>query len=120
MADQPIKSYAKMTQRLLPERLTSIRFPCNLVATCRTGGGKTGISWPAKVRDISTKGTGLVVGRCFAPGTFLTVKLQGTGGIPSTQQAKVIYAHSEGDGHWFLGCIFLPRLNSTELESLLK
>jgi hypothetical protein len=50
-----------------------MRFPCNLRVICRTGGGRTGVDWPALVRNISTKGVGLLLAREFSSGTNLTL-----------------------------------------------
>lgn len=107
------------TRRLLSERRTSLRFPCNLNAICKTGGGKTGVEWPARVRNVSCKGAGLMLARPFSPGTLLTVCFLRPGGPAYTAQMQVVHGHPEIDGCYH-GCAFIRRLTLAEVDALVK
>lgn len=107
----------KTTRRLLIERRTSLRFPCNLRAQCRTGGGETGMAWPAEVRNISAKGAGLVLGRGFSPGTRFTVYFFRGANQTYVAQMQVIHCQAEAE-NWYHGCAFLRRLNQDVVDIL--
>jgi hypothetical protein len=106
----------KTTRRLLIERRTSLRFPCNLQALCRAGG-ETGMAWPAQVRNISAKGAGLVMGREFSPGTRFTVHFLRGPGQTYVAHMQVIHCLAEGEG-WYHGCAFLRRISQDVVDTL--
>jgi hypothetical protein len=114
MTQQKLKS----TRRLLSERRTSLRFPCQLYAICKTGGGKTGVEWQARVRNVSAKGAGLVLPRSFSPGTQFTVTFL-CAGQPFVTAMQVIHCSTEIDGCYH-GCAFLKRLDQTQVDALVK
>src|SRR5947209_15861989 len=57
------------------ERRVVVRYPCYLGTSCHALPGDAATEWPARVRDISTSGIGLLVRRPFEPGTLLGVDL---------------------------------------------
>jgi hypothetical protein len=118
---EPVKSSrAKDTRQLLRERRTAVRFPAQLEALVRTGGGKTGVEWPARVRDISIKGVSLIIGRSFAPGTLLAIKLlREPGGVPFRVQVEVLHVLAESCGYAH-GCQFQQPLSDEELTTLIQ
>src|SRR5262249_23309347 len=120
MADPMIFPSGKTSRQLLLERRTAVRYPTALEALCRTGGGRTGVTWPASVQDISAKGVGLVIGRKFSAGTLLTVLFQEPGGATVlTVQARVVYALAGRRG-LVHGCQFIRRLTQQELDALVR
>jgi hypothetical protein len=76
--------------------------------------------WRGEVRDLSVGGFGLVLERRFEPGTVLAVAL---GGDPARagrpMLARVVHARALGGRRWRLGCAFLSRLSTDQLQSLL-
>jgi hypothetical protein len=120
MPNQDNPSGAKETRRLLLERRTAVRFPSQLEAMVHTGGGQTGVEWPARVRDISIKGISLVVGRSFPAGTLLTVKLlREKDAPPFPVTAEVMHAMAESCGYVH-GCQLTQPLSDTELSLLIQ
>lgn len=119
MAEQR-RSQQEIARQLLLDRRTKMRFPCRLLATCRAGAGRTGVSWPGNVRDISLKGIGLVLPRQFSAGNILTAKLYHTEDkVLFTARVQVIFVRHDGTG-WLHGCQFLERLTDQQLEPLTK
>ena len=122
MAQPPDSSHANLARKLLQERRHFVRFPAQLDVLVRTGGGgKTGVEWRARVRDISTKGIGLVLPRTFAPGTvlFVSVAREGNAGEPFRMKAQVMRVVAESCGY-FLGCQLAEPLNGDELTALIQ
>lgn len=110
---------AALARRLLSERRTKMRFPSELCVTCRAGGGRTGIVWAGRVRDISLKGIGILLPRQFSAGSVLTVKLHHEQGpILMTGQARVVFVRPDNAGYLH-GCQLTDRLSEEQLEALL-
>lgn len=119
MPDRP-DSRAKETRRLLLERRTVVRFPSQLEALVRTGGGKTGVEWPGRVRDISLKGISLILSRNYPAGTVLNLKLLRDKDTPThSMQATVMHVLSESCGYLH-GCQLVQELTPDELSLLLQ
>ncbi len=110
----------KITRRLLLERRTVVRFPSQLEALVNTGGGKTAVEWPGRVRDISLKGMSLILARSFPAKTLLTVKLlRDKDAPPLYVQAEVMHSFSESCGY-IHGCQFKKGLTQDELSLLIQ
>ncbi len=97
------------------------RFPCDVAASCqppsawRSGGRE----WPARIRDLSTGGLCLVLGRRFEPGAGLAVEAPAVDdGSPSTLLVRVVNVRAVGPGSWALGCAFVSPLSEEELQGL--
>ncbi len=78
--------------------------------------------WPqtwcqATVQDIAASGIGLILGQRLAPGTLLSIDLDG---VCRLLLCRVIHARSEGTGTWRVGCQFVGQLNEEELQALLR
>jgi hypothetical protein len=72
------------------------------------------------VKDISTKGIGLIVQSYIAPGTCLA--LPWMVGPPSkwrTLRVKVVRLSARRDGSWLVGCQFDKRLEQADVEQYL-
>jgi hypothetical protein len=107
-----------------PERRAWVRFGTDLQATCRGPGGRKEVGWPARVRDVSAGGLGLVLRHRFRPGTPLLVEIHGPAGGPGrVLAARVVHARPVQPGTatcWLVGCAFLTPLGDDELRALLE
>jgi hypothetical protein len=105
------------------ERRAWVRYPTDLESLCQPRPAQPGEDcwWPAKVRDLSCGGVGLVLRHRFDRGTMLSVEL------PSTNQsqfflllAAVVHTTPQADGEWLIGCEFATPLSADDLRSLLE
>ena len=105
------------------ERRAVVRYPSTLQAVCTHAlvPNEQRAAWPATVRDLSTKGVGLILPRAFAPGTLLMVMLRSSIDQASfhTLSAMVIHATPQEDGQWLIGCEFIGQLPQAALSELL-
>lgn len=73
--------------------------------------------WPAKVRDVSTSGIGLVVNRALEPGTFLAIHVNTHFDRPL--RARVVHSTLQRpEMSWVVGCTLTHRLSVDELQVL--
>jgi hypothetical protein len=99
------------------ERRASARRSVALMSLCRAVGGAIGVRRPARVRDLSTLGVGLVVSQQLEPGTLLEIDLETPSGRQvRTPLARVVHVEEEGDGSWAVGCAFTAELSSADLR----
>ncbi len=99
------------------------RRPCDLEASCQPVAARldNDLHWPGTIRDISTGGAGLILGRRFEPGAGLAVELPASGDrSEETLLARVRHATRLPDGRWLHGCAFISELSDDELERLLR
>jgi hypothetical protein len=99
------------------------RQPCNLKTFCQPIAARADndIMWPAKLKDISRSGVGLIVGRRYEPASVLAVEFPGAGAT-STEVlfARVVHATALANGYWLLGCAFASELSEFEIQNLLS
>jgi hypothetical protein len=104
------------------ERRAYVRLAVDLAATCSPVGHSREVGWPARVRDISRGGLGLVLRHRFRPGTHLTIELRAPSGAAlRTVTARVAHATAalvDGSPCWVVGCSFAEPLAEDELEAL--
>lgn len=100
------------------ERRASARLLCDLKTAWRPAAAPDEPPAPARVRDVSLGGAGLLVRRRLEAGTLLAIDLPGKGFRPLTVLACVAHASAHGPGEWALGCAFSAELTHDELESL--
>lgn len=103
------------------ELRVSERVPCDVPASCQPPSDwkRGGQKWTARVRDLSTHGLCLVLGRRFERGAGLAIELPGADpDSPSTLLARVMNVSSESAGQWVLGCAFVSPLSDEELQTL--
>lgn len=75
---------------------------------------------PAKVRNLSAGGLGLILQRPFQPGTVLVVRFKAEdGGAPGVLFARVVHIRAYSRTEWLAGCAFASPLVEEELEGLL-
>jgi hypothetical protein len=79
-----------------------------------------GLSLSGQVQDISRNGIGLVVDRRPERDSLLTVELPSKDELGFLKVvARVSNVRSHLGDRWYVGCLFLRKLNDTELLSLL-
>lgn len=99
------------------------RFACDVPASCQPPSDwkRGGQKWTARVRDISSGGLCLVLGRRFERGAGLAIEVPGADSdSPSTLLARVVHVRAQGGGLWALGCAFVSPLSDEELEDLTR
>jgi hypothetical protein len=102
------------------ERRGAIRYPCRFDTVCLTAVGKRQDSWEAKVRNISSTGLGLVLGRRFERGTILALDWRHElAEAPGSMMARVIRAQAQGREQWLLGCQLAQNLDGDELRMMM-
>ncbi len=103
----------------LPRELRAeVRHPCELESACSTGARET--AWPARVRDLSASGIGLVLSRWFSKGAVLDVQIQQPNGSgPRRLLARVVHVRKQSDGQWLVGCALASRLSAETLQALI-
>jgi hypothetical protein len=102
------------------ERRAAVRYVSDLDTSCTPPSRVSEGNWSAKVKDISTTGINLVLGRRFEPGTTLVLELQNANeGVSCTMLVQVRRIHESSPKKWSTGCAFLRRLTDLELKGLL-
>src|SRR5262249_4648909 len=102
------------------ERRKHVRHSTRLHASCLVTQVAEEGMWLAKIRNISTKGIGLIANRPCKVGDLLTLELPGIQPVlKKPRLARVKYATPQsGDQVWSLGVAFLTKLNPAELAVL--
>jgi hypothetical protein len=95
------------------------RYPCEVQTTCQPPSGWRKDPWPAVIRNVSTGGISLRLGRRFEPGTGLAIDLPTEDGSTSTVLARVCHLEP-GEGGWLLGCTFISELSDDEVRAILN
>ncbi len=102
------------------ERRVAPRYPCDLDTFCQPGSGKLDdFWWRARVRDISTHGISVEVGKRFEPGIGLLIELPSLRKNYAALQARVIHSTARPDGRWVMGCLFAWALSEEEMRACL-
>ncbi len=99
------------------------RYPCNLATACQPLAARADqdILWPATIRDVSTRGIGLILGRRFERGTGLAVEVPGPDGEPAdTLLVRVVHTTTLSEGSWLLGCALVSELSNDEVEAMVQ
>lgn len=100
------------------ERRAFERFATDLLVSCWPVAAGRADSWPARLRDISAGGIGLVVERRFERGTMLAVDLANVGsGSSRTLLSRVMHAEPQPEGEWLLGLALLREMSEDELSA---
>lgn len=101
------------------ERRALVRYPSSQEA-CLLDPSMRGILLAAKVRDISTQGIGLLVGKQLISGAQVTIDIQDRNrGESRILQARVVHATLQPEGRWLVGCVFSTSLSAEELREIL-
>ncbi len=97
------------------------RYPSEIDTSCQPIAARrdNDLTWPAKIRDISLAGIGLILERRFERGAALAIELPDPANdAPHTVFARVVHTTAWSGGSWLLGCKFLNPLGDETLEAL--
>jgi hypothetical protein len=101
------------------ERRASVRYQSGAKGSCQTLSTGRESSWEAVVRNISTDGIGLLLGRRFEPGVLLAIDVADKNdGQTRLLLARVIHSTSRPEGGWLIGCCLLNTLTDDEVQAL--
>ena len=77
------------------------------------------VLWEAIVRNISSDGIGLLLGRRFEPGVLLAIEVtdKNDGPMPLLL-ARVIHATARPEGGWLIGCCLVPAARALAADGL--
>lgn len=95
------------------------RYFVELDAFCSPQDGPDGMCWPAKTRNLSHGGIGLIMNRAFDPKSEVTVKLLGHNHAWIQIECRVIHSTPRADGDWLVGCEFKRLLSHSQLYELI-
>jgi hypothetical protein len=102
------------------ERRGAERRPCDLRPFWVVAGGGAADVPPARVRDVSLTGIGLLAPRPLKPGEGLVLRLQARDGrVSRPLPVRVMHATAGGEGAWVVGCQFVRALSPRDLRELL-
>jgi hypothetical protein len=105
------------------ERRAWVRYGTDLEATCRRRRGLKALGWPARVKDISVAGIGLLLRHRFRPGSYLAVEVHDpSGGCVRRLTVRVVHTaplNVDGEPCWLTGCLLTDRLTEAEVQALL-
>ncbi len=102
------------------DRRVTVRYASNHQGRCSSPSAGDVPCWSAKVRDVSTRGIGLIFNCMLSPGTPLTVEIDSPDQeIALKLPARVIHATPLSPEEWLVGCAFLHWLTDAELQGLL-
>jgi hypothetical protein len=106
------------------ERRAWVRYGTDLEALCRGPGRRKAVGWPARVRDISAGGVGLLLRHRFRPGSYLAVELHSpSGGCLRVLGVRVVHTTPtsvDGEPCWVTGCLLTDQLTDDEVQALLQ
>ena len=102
------------------DRRKAVRYACILEAAWQEGERvRYRPGWPARVLNISTDGIALHSGEHFAPGTLLTISLQGETVTQTRVKVRIVHSSPQPNDTWVLGGAFVAPLKDGDLENLL-
>jgi serine/threonine protein kinase len=102
------------------DRRLAVRYKSSLNGRCGAVGGGEGEGWPARIKDVSVHGIGLLLRRRFEPRTILSLEVEREAGKPTlSYTVRVVRNHDTGNGLWLLGCIFLRPVDEDIMKTLL-
>src|SRR5215471_386685 len=97
------------------DRRAAERYPSDQEASCHPTSPLD--TTPVLVKDVSTRGVGLVSVRRFEPRTILILELSETALHPVYILARVVRIVALPDGDWQAGCVFLSEVGEEELAA---
>lgn len=116
---RPMARPGRETKSLDVERRGTVRFACNLKVTFRPIALLELTPVPARVRDVSTRGIGLISAIPMAMGTFIVIDLPNAQDSPPLRKAARIVRLVLAEGNrWLLGCAFTRELTTDEVKAL--
>jgi hypothetical protein len=103
------------------ERRAAVRHASTMEASCHPlAVPALGPTCPARIRDISLDGLGLVVAHRYEPGSTLSVVPEVLPrSLAPALAVRVRHVEPHGDGLWLIGCEFVTPLTEDELRVML-
>lgn len=99
------------------ERRAAVRYPCQIVVTCRLAAAVQAEPWFAEAHNLSTLGAGLRLAEPVEWGNLLLLELRTPDGLQArTVPARVVHVEQEADGIWLAGVAFIAALGRDELR----
>jgi hypothetical protein len=96
------------------------RYPGDVSTSCRLRVRVRGES-PAKVRNISVSGIGLIAEETIDPGAVITIELRNVVRLASrTLQAQVVYCLDHPNGASIVGAKFTQELSEADLKLFIR
>jgi hypothetical protein len=103
------------------ERRELERFEVNADAACPLLSPVAEDFGPARVRDVSMQGVGLLVGRRVEPGALLAVVLENKArGFSKTALVRVTHVAAQPGGGFLVGGPFTAPLSYKEMSALVR
>jgi hypothetical protein len=99
------------------DRRTAPRFPSTSKLFCYPAGSGLLQRRAGRVRNVSKTGVGLLLDKCWQPGTVMMIELPGAEG-PRTVRGRVIHATSQPAGTFLVGCVLDQPMTDAELQAL--
>ncbi len=100
------------------ERRATPRYPVNADTSCPFIMPLADDFGPARIREISTEGIGLLTSRAIEPGTLLVIGLKNAAhNFYRTQVVQVVHATRAVGGMYIIGGTFLNPLTYEELRA---
>jgi len=107
----------ELTETATLDRRASVRYEFS--AAARPAAAVSPNRWPARVRDLSSSGIGLMCERAFDSGRLLTVELQAPRGETVLLHICVVRSVTQPGGGWLVGAAFTEPLEPKQLGQLL-
>jgi hypothetical protein len=121
MDNTPLPESLGTVPSQLANRRAEPRLPCSLEVSCQPISTKgCDLWWLADIKDVSTRGVGMLSTRRFEQGAFIAIQLANLNNVSSrTKVAKVVRVVAS-ENKWFLGCVFQTPLDTAELASIFR
>jgi hypothetical protein len=126
----PVLAAAMMDNTPLPESLCTVpsrfanrraepRLACSLEVSCQPISTKgCDLWWLADIKDVSTRGVGILSTRHFEQGAYIAIQLANLTNLSSRTKVATVVRVVASDDKWFLGCTFQTPLDAAELASI--
>lgn len=103
------------------DRREAVRFPADLKVVFQPIALIPLMQLPARVRDVSSTGIGLLCATPVPPGTFVVIDFKQPNRIDAPKLvARVVRLVPMNETIWLLGCNFSKELSPAELQALLS
>jgi len=102
------------------DRRESVRFPADLKVVFQPISLVPLMQLPARVRDVSTTGIGLLCATPVPPGTFVVIDFKQPNRTSAPKLvARIVRLVPMNETIWLLGCNFSKELSQADLQALL-
>jgi hypothetical protein len=103
-----------------PERRVFVRYTCNQPSQCHSIQPGETARIQATILNASVGGLRLLTEMAFEKGELLSIELEKTAeALDRKLFVRVVYANSEPEGGWAIGCKLVKKLTEEELSGVL-